>query len=184
MNPIAMLFGLALLAFSAFYIASPLRFKNPPRQPVRRETSANQRQSVLLALRDLDFDYQASKVADGDYQTLRTELLNEAAQLIQGQDQDRQKEEALEALIESRRKARSTLQPVSKVKLDGPTEKVCQNCQAPLQDDAKFCSKCGVSIEKAVCPKCGKSIQPGDLFCPSCGTSVKSVKQTAAAVGE
>jgi RNA polymerase subunit RPABC4/transcription elongation factor Spt4 len=185
MNPIALLFGLILLAVSVFFVASPLRFGEPPKRAGARGLSQNgdaklspekRRQAVLLALRDLDFDYQAGKVAEEDYQTLRVELLTEAAQLMQ--DQERLKDDALEALIQSRRRARIEPQPAPKAKDVKIQEKVCQHCQSPLISDAKFCPKCGTPVGETVCPKCKKSLQPGDRFCPSCGTAIDSEKQS------
>jgi RNA polymerase subunit RPABC4/transcription elongation factor Spt4 len=133
------------------------------------------RQAILLALRDLDFDYQAGKVAEEDYQELRAELLTEAAHLMQ--DQERLKDDALEALIQSRRKTRIEPQPASKAKVVKIQQKVCQHCHSPLLSDAKFCSKCGTPVIETACPKCKKSLQPGDRFCPSCGTAIDSEKQ-------
>ncbi len=92
MNPIAMFFGLALLAVSIFFVASPFRSpevqkktagQGKPLQDSMNISPENQRQAVLLALRDLDFDYRAGKVAEEDYQALRTNLLAEAEHLME-----------------------------------------------------------------------------------------------------
>ena len=60
----------------------------------------------------------------------------------------------------------------------------CQNCGAPLADDAIFCSKCGhrnadsqsrnsTSLVKAKCTNCGASLQikarMNTAICPFCG---------------
>lgn len=190
MNPIALIFGLILLAVSVFFVASPFR---PPAatkkstggggQPkaAGKPSLEKQHQAVLLALRDLDFDYQAGKVAEEDYQSLRVNLVNEAAQMLQSQG--RKQEDSLEALIQSRRQARSTpqrQQPApseTKAKANGSAEKLCQHCQAPLLAGAKFCSKCGTPVVEIVCLKCKQSLRPDDRFCPSCGTAVPSEKE-------
>jgi ribosomal protein L40E len=174
MNPIAILFGFVLLAISIFFVASPFRLENFQKKAVGKKnqqvgivklSAEKQRQAVLLALRDLDFDYQANKVAEEDYQTLRAELLSEAAQLLQNQDQ--QKEDTIEALIQSRRKAKAVTPKVSPPQPQkGQVEALCQNCQAPLPEDARFCSKCG------------QPIQAGDIFCRSCGAAVGLKAQT------
>lgn len=188
MNPIALFFGLILLAVSAFFVASPFRSpavtKRPtgrgsqPKDPLKPDPE-KQRQAVLLALRDLDFDYQAGKVAEDDYPFLRANLVNAAAQLMQRQE--RQKEDSLEALIQSRRLARSTSQqqpgePSIKARTNGSAEKLCTHCQAPLVAGAKFCSKCGKPVPEIACPKCKQSLRPEDSFCPACGTAVGAEK--------
>lgn len=187
MNPIALIFGLVLLAISVFFVASPFRSpalkkksarRGIPQQDGLKISPEKQRQVVLLALRDLDFDYQAGKVAEEDYQNLRVNLINEAAQLMQ--NQEHHKEESIEALIQSRRKARTNvqLQSSSKVKANGTAEKLCQHCQASLLPGAKFCSKCGTPVEDIACPNCKQTLRPDDRFCPSCGTAVSIEKQS------
>ena len=48
--------------------------------------------------------------------------------------------------------------------------KICLNCGSPLEDDAKFCSKCGSAYNaEPVCVKCGCKLTPGARFCPNCG---------------
>ena len=57
--------------------------------------------------------------------------------------------------------------------------KICLNCGSPLEDDAKFCSKCGSAYNaEPVCAKCGCKLTPGARFCPNCGAD-----QSAAPVG-
>lgn len=57
--------------------------------------------------------------------------------------------------------------------------KICLNCGSPLEDDAKFCSKCGSAYgAEPVCAKCGHKLASGTRFCPNCGAD-----QSAAQVG-
>lgn len=187
MNPIAIFLGLILLAISVFFVASPFRSlavskKLPARSNQQKDsakpTLEKQRQAVLLALRDLDFDYQAGKVAEDDYQTLRGNLINEAAQLMQSQE--REKEDSIEALIQSRRKsgANAQLHSSPKAKANGTGERHCPHCQAPLPSGAKFCSRCGTPVQEIACPKCKQTLRKDDRFCPSCGTAVHIEKQS------
>lgn len=49
----------------------------------------------------------------------------------------------------------------------------CKNCGKEVEDNVKFCSYCGTSlngkIEVPTCMKCGAEIVPGDKFCKECG---------------
>ncbi len=191
MNPVALFFGFALLAVSVFFIASPFRSSALQKKSAGwgihskdslKSSPEKQRQAVLLALRDLDFDYQAGKVAEEDYQALRAKLVSEAAQRMQSQES--QKEASLEALIQARRQARVVAQTLTKEKTNGAQAaglagKPCPHCQAPLREGAKFCSKCGAPVHETVCPKCKQPLQLEDRFCPSCGTAVLREKEVS-----
>ncbi len=146
----AILVGLAMLALTVPFVISPFR-------PVKRvrgkralpaETSypserlETQRDIVLKKLRDLDFDYQAGKVADQDYGALRGELVAEASRLI---DAARQEDERLEQLLRARREARAR-------------KSLCPHCSGVLRPQDRFC------------PNCGKKVQPKDLYCMACGS--------------
>ncbi len=46
--------------------------------------------------------------------------------------------------------------------------KKCQFCNAENKDAARFCVKCGTSLEKR-CSVCGASLEEDEKFCPQCG---------------
>jgi uncharacterized RDD family membrane protein YckC len=74
----------------------------------------------------------------------------------------------------------------------------CPNCDFEIQDEAKFCSNCGSSIEQSkikeaetakveelkplYCRNCGTQLVAGAIFCSSCGTSVKGPVKSLIAV--
>ena len=48
--------------------------------------------------------------------------------------------------------------------------KICLKCGGTLDDDARFCPRCGSEYGAApVCVKCGRELTPGARFCPGCG---------------
>ncbi|MBO5137305.1 MAG: zinc ribbon domain-containing protein [Spirochaetaceae bacterium] len=52
----------------------------------------------------------------------------------------------------------------------------CENCNAEVKRDAKFCKKCGHFFASVKCPACGK-IGTAEIFkkgCPLCGYAVPS----------
>jgi len=155
MNVGALLIGLALLVLAIPFVLAP--FRDARRRGFvaaadDRLDLESQREAILNALRDLDFDHQLGKVAEEDYTRLRSQLLGEAAAVIETL---KQKEEALEALIRARR--RSLFQP-----------RECQSCGRGLRAVDRFCPGCGQPVG-AACPSCGKVNQPGDRFCTACG---------------
>jgi rRNA maturation endonuclease Nob1 len=51
---------------------------------------------------------------------------------------------------------------------------ICQECENPVPEDAKFCPACGHQLlifDK--CVKCGKNITPNAQFCSRCGYPVE-----------
>lgn len=57
---------------------------------------------------------------------------------------------------------------------------VCQDCNAPNPDGARFCSQCGTGLENATrpvlrnCHACGHSNVPESLYCAECGSPLSS----------
>mgnify|MGYP003300905462 FL=1 len=53
---------------------------------------------------------------------------------------------------------------------------VCNNCDAEISADDKFCGECGSSINSAtaVCSNCGEEIDATKKFCSKCGASTES----------
>ena len=128
----SLLVGLALLAVTLVYVGRP--FLEKPRKGSKIMGKAGQaraRESVLSALRDLDFDYKTGKISEEDYQPLRAQLLSEAAQFMQ---KENKKQEQLEALIQSRRKSQSR-------------QLSCPSYGNKIVLGDTFCSSCGIKLE-------------------------------------
>lgn len=147
----SILIGLALLVLAVPFVAGPLlREKSATRfagkLPVEpSEAPTAQREQVLVALRDLEFDHKLGKVADEDYAALRAALLTEAAAMLEAEDRHGA---AIEAQIEAEIRARRSRQKASGLSI-------------AVRADARFCSQCGASL------------QPGDRFCSECGAHVE-----------
>jgi predicted nucleic acid-binding Zn ribbon protein len=161
----SLIIGVTLLGIALYIIALPFRQKEGKGAGKSKAAASNERQrdEVLLALRDLEFDFKTGKVTEEDYGPLHAQLLAEAAKYIEA---EKEEDQQLETLIQSRRKSTSSLK--------------CESCGTPLEAGQKFCSKCGQAAKSVSCPSCGKKIHAGDLFCSSCGTHIE-VKLGAAA---
>jgi len=175
MNPFAIIIGFAMLIGSLFYIAAPFRLdekrgKANKRKGVSLESNQNRHQSAILALRDLDFDFQAGKVSEEDYGSLRTSLLAKAAATMQTLDESA--DARLENLIQVRRTRLITGTAPAQLIANAAGGSSCANCHAPLAQDANFCMKCGTPVQRTFCPHCGKPIMADDRFCSTCGKTI------------
>jgi predicted nucleic acid-binding Zn ribbon protein len=152
----ALIIGFFLFGAALVFVSRPFWEKRKKGNKDSSSSQVSRRESVLAALRDLDFDFKTGKVSEEDYQPLRAQLLAEAAQYIES---EKNTDEKLEALIQARRKA--------------PQKIKCEHCGTPMEADQKFCSKCGTVAKTEACPSCGKKIRVGDTFCSSCGTKIE-----------
>ncbi len=62
----------------------------------------------------------------------------------------------------------------------------CQNCNAKISDDAKFCLSCGAPVGAptpaaggTTCANCGAAVAPGAAFCMNCGTAAAAAPPAA-----
>ena len=165
MDVTSILIGLILFGVSVGIVSLPFRQnqRNGVKIPQADVVYKGDRESVLSALRDLDFDFKTGKVDIEDYTPLRARLMVEAAQFIEQQQEEDKK---LEALIQTRRAARQ-----QSVK--------CDHCGAQVEADQHFCAKCGSQINHERCPHCGKKLQAGDQFCSSCGNRLEVQMEAA-----
>jgi hypothetical protein len=166
MQTSSILFGLLLFTGSIAYVVLPFRQNRRKTVATSKGTTqqVGKREVVLVALRDLDFDFKTGKVSEEDYQPVRNQLMAEAAQYL---EQEQKEAERLEVLIQSRRKAQQE-------------DTQCGHCDAPVRVGQRFCSKCGSAVNNELCPSCGKNIKADDIFCPSCGNALQIRMQAVA----
>lgn len=159
MNLGAIFVGLALLVLVIPFVITPFREKTLRKISPADSNGASpdgQRERVILAIHDLDFDYQTEKITVSDYTQVRTQLLAEAADIIQAEQQE---DARTEEMIRAHREVVS------------PTKK-CLVCGRHLfPDEDNFCPRCGVKLT-AKCQSCGHSNRPDDKFCTNCGTQL------------
>ncbi len=129
----SIIIGLILLGGSVAYISLPFRQRrrkdtNSSKAPIQH---SGQREVVLNALRDLDFDFKTGKVSEEDYKPLRAQLMVEAAQYM---ETEKKGDDQLEQMIRARRAG----------KQEGAR---CQHCEALIRAGDLFCSSCGKRIE-------------------------------------
>jgi len=186
---------LALLVLVALFISRP--FFERQGQPVasaqafqeNHELSSllAERDRILTALEEMDFDFALGKIPEEDYPANRALLLQRGAQVLRRLDELQPELQAgdvearIEAAIASRRAdaARLAAAPVAAGGgLPGPANRASTaSLQVAAPDDdleTILSNRRRARQEKSAgfCPQCGGAVQKSDRFCPKCGTTL------------
>ena len=134
-----------------------------------------ERDRILNALQELDFDHTLGKIPDEDYPSQRAVLLQRGAGVLrsldemQAQESDQDLEERIEAAIAARRADAAA----RKETLSEPVM-VMAGASADDELELMLSNRRRARQEKAAgfCPQCGGPVQKSDRFCPKCGNSL------------
>jgi hypothetical protein len=91
----------------------------------------SRKDSIYMAMKDLEFDYSTGKLSEEDYHDLREKFAVEAGEVLREIDET--------AKGESAGTARS--KTASKVKA-----KACSDCGFKIEPDDSFCQSCGAKL--------------------------------------
>ena len=170
---------LALLVLVGLFISQPFFEKTnlPVAQAESQEDHERsfllaERDRVLNALQELDFDYDLRKVPEEDYAVQRALLLRRGADILRRLDTQEPQvvpgsaEERIEAAIAARR---AVAMPASVVP-NGHKQAVAVSAPDDALE-ALLADRRRERQEKAAgfCPQCGGTVQKSDRFCPKCG---------------
>ncbi len=128
-----------------------------------------ERDRLITALQELDFDHVLGKIPAEDYPNMRAALLGQAADVLRLIDEIQPQETAMpnaETRVESAIAARRADASRAKSPDSAPTEDDMEDLIAARRAQRK--EKSG-----GFCPNCGKPVLRSDRFCPSCGKSVR-----------
>jgi hypothetical protein len=176
---------LALLVMVALFVGRPL-FEHEKIVPAPiEESQADHERSTLLADRDrivnalqeLDFDYNLGKIPEEDYPQQRASLMQRGADVLRKLDMlepGKASGEDAEAYLETVIAARRAGVPQGS---NGTAVQVAVPAAIYTPDDdveVVLASRRRVRQEKAAgfCPKCGGALQKSDRFCPKCGAKI------------
>jgi hypothetical protein len=94
------------------------------------------RENAYQALRDLDSDLAAGRLAEDDYRPMRVQALAQAAEIVA----------RLDSATVDIQLADSKLPAVAEPLEKATTEAFCPNCGAERQPDDAFCRRCGQKL--------------------------------------
>lgn len=165
---------LAVGLMVGLFVAQPFLQRNHRRiAPEGREISAlmAERDRVINALQELDFDYNLKKIPAEDYPVQRAELLQKGAEILKklddllpspngkGSGGEGATADRIESAVAARRADLSGAQAATRNEDDV---------------EALIATRRSARKEKSggFCPRCGKPVLVSDRFCPHCGKSI------------
>jgi len=183
MDLASILLILALIIPVAAFVLRPLysRTAAPLTEAARRTSPLlAERERILSALQELDFDHVVGKIPEEDYPARRAALVAEGAAVLKALDElekedGRGKKEkggrrageldaALEAAVSSARRSGADLETalesaVASTRTTPANGRIlspgsyCPQCGKPVQADDKFCARCGHALVPADQPE-------------------------------
>jgi hypothetical protein len=147
---------------------SPARAEMLPPEPEAPEET--RRGVALLALKEIEFDRATGKLSDRDYELLKSRYAAEAVAALDAETESARPAIPAdpEELIAARRKGQRAPRTAG-----SPAAHACLRCGPRPEPDARFCSRCGLSLEAAgFCAQCGAPLAAGSRFCGTCGNRI------------
>jgi hypothetical protein len=154
---------LALLILVAAFITQPLRERRSVAVSEEEHTLSHllaERDRLLTALAELDFDHDLGKIPQEIYPLQRGNLLERATEVL------RQLDETPDAVVgmDTHLEAKISEHKAKVAAGDDPLEAMI----ATRRQSRKPATVTKVKF----CPNCGEKIQAGDRFCTNCGAAL------------
>lgn len=181
----SILLGVALLVVVGIFVARPFLMPAAGRQEDESESAALavQKEAILTEIRDLDFDHETGKVPDEAYESLRQQLLAEAALILKALDATQpagvgmNRDQDIESAIARMRRQPATTEAVSGEAAVDEIEAAVARLRKQEVPAAATNGQpaAGVKTRKAAtrqagfCPQCGEARDGEDKFCAYCG---------------
>jgi hypothetical protein len=183
LGSIFLIVALALLV--GLYIARPF-FEHRGKVVSREEHDIShlmaERERLITALQELDFDFTLNKIPEDDYPAQRTMLLKKGAEVLRQLDELQQisgeatAEDRIELAIAARRAdaGRQAIPAQAREDVSTRTGNGRTPVAVPSGDDLdeRIAERRQLKQDKATgfCAQCGNPLQKADIFCSRCGT--------------
>lgn len=110
------------------------------------DTASNdeQKRAILQAIKDLEYEFSVGKIGEDDYRELLRRYRAEAKRLLRALDRDLEPSRAkAEAYVAGRLAGQSD---AALTKGAPASARLCADCNADNDDDARFCKRCGKAM--------------------------------------
>lgn len=159
---------LFFLAVSLGAVAYPLLATPRLREDIRSgeaEELAEEKDSALAAIRDLEFEHDVGNLSEEDFASLREDYSERAAKVLRRVDL-RSAELPQPALAEPGDDSEESMGN------EQEEAEYCGACREPVAREDRHCGGCGAFLVEDMCAQCGRQLDDDDRFCPQCGEKV------------
>jgi len=161
-------FSLAILILVGIYLYAPFMERRARRvTEEEHELSAlmAERDRIINALQELDFDFKLGKIPEDDYPLQRSTLLQNGADILR-------KIDSLAPQISSAQDTETRLErAIAARRADASLARV-EVSDDDMESMISSRRKTRTNKSAGFCPRCGKPVTVTDRFCPSCGKSL------------
>jgi hypothetical protein len=165
----ALFFVLAVLILVGMYLYAPFIGRKRRLGSVEEHQASSllaERDRIINALQELDFDFKLGKIPAEDYPAQRTELLQKGADILRQLDE-------MQPVKVAAADARSRLESaVAAGRLDAAGEPPARLTDDDLESLIATRRKQRKEKSAGFCPRCGQPVLLVDRFCPACGKSL------------
>jgi len=162
----ALIVGTLLAVGALAFVLYPVFFGVARSVPTAPATAPNERESAVIALREIEFDRATGKLSEADYAELKARYTKQAiAAMRESRDGatmttgDRPSDDEIEAAVQAYR---------ARAKAGA----VCVSCGPRPEPDAAYCSNCGRYLHDR-CADCGAPVVAHDArYCLKCGKAL------------
>jgi hypothetical protein len=176
----SILLSLALLLIVGLYLARPFleSAAGPRRRQSRYSDLLAAKESILIQMRNLDFDHQTGKVPEENYQLQRAELMAEATAILKSIDELEGAAMSTEPVPET-----GAVPVQTETDIDANIEAAVLRVRQSHTAAGSLEMEPNLGVEAApatvtgsgakFCPQCGKHTDPDDKFCVNCGAKLR-----------
>ncbi len=125
-----------------------------------------ERDRVINALQELDFDFKLGKIPAEDYPQQRADLLKKGAQILRRLDE-------LAPAVHSGADAAARIEKAAAAKRADSSDREAELDDDDIESMIAARRKQHKSKPAGFCPRCGKPALVSDKFCASCGKALK-----------
>jgi len=135
---------------------------------LRLKELREQKATLVLALRELDFDFETGKLSAEDYKQMRDKYQASTVEVMKQLDEMEASWKAVQERLDTRLAGGSDSKARGSATIGTAAGTKCPRCGHGIGGADRFCTQCGATMA-VFCTSCGAPMKGSDRFCSGCG---------------